>query len=91
MKIKFISRAKRKALQDRLAEIDSASAEAKEIRGKLGWGEPAPKEAPAPKKAPSPKKAAAPKKAPVKEVAPVAPKKTAAPAKKASAPKKKEK
>ena len=87
MKIKFISRAKRKALEEKLATLDPASAEAKEIRGKLGWGEPVPKKAPAP----APKKAAAPKKAPVKEAAPVAPKKTAAPAKKASAPKKKEK
>ena len=44
--MKFIPRAKRKALEERLATLDPTSTEAKEIRGKLGWGEPAP---PAPK------------------------------------------
>ena len=66
--MKFISRAKRKALEEKLATLDASSDEAKEIRAKLGWGEPAPvveaspqspplvEEKPAPKKA-APKKA----------------------------------
>jgi len=45
-KIKFIPRAKRKALEEKLATLDKFSAEAKEIRGKLGWGEPIPPPAP---------------------------------------------
>ena len=48
-KIKFIPRAKRKALEEKLATLDKFSAEAKEIRGKLGWGEPTPPAPPAPK------------------------------------------
>ena len=62
-KIKFIPRAKRKALEAKLATLEVSSDEAKAIRGQLGWGEPAP---PAPKpvvkevpRAPAPKKPAA--------------------------------
>tara|TARA_R110000824_G_scaffold49483_22_gene138943 strand:- start:36963 stop:37211 length:249 start_codon:yes stop_codon:yes gene_type:complete len=40
--MKFISRAKRKALEEKLATLDASSDEAKEIRTKLGWGDPAP-------------------------------------------------
>jgi len=67
--MKFIPRAKRKALEKKLATLETFSDEAKAIRGKLGWGEPAPPapepvvEAPAPS-APKPK---AKKKAPAKK------------------------
>tara|TARA_R110000851_G_scaffold136057_1_gene271675 strand:+ start:250 stop:543 length:294 start_codon:yes stop_codon:yes gene_type:complete len=72
-KIKFIPRAKRKALEEKLATLEKFSAEAKEIRGKLGWGEPTPPAPPAPKPvakpAPKPKAKAKPavKKTPVVE------------------------
>jgi len=66
--MKFISRAKRKALEEELVTLDKYSAEAKEIRGKLGWGEPdppaPPPAPPKPKAKPAPKAKAAPKKAP---------------------------
>ena len=42
-KMKFISRAKRKALEEKLATLETFSDEAKAIRGQLGWGEPAPR------------------------------------------------
>ena len=72
--MKFVSRAKRKALEEKLATLDASSDEAKEIRAKLGWGEPAPvveapPQSPPPveeKPAPSPP---AKKAAPVVEVA----------------------
>ena len=88
--MKFISRTKRKALEEKLAALDASSDEAKEIRAKLGWGEPAPvveapPQSPPPveeKPAPSPP---AKKAAPVVEVAsPVEEK----PAPKKAAPKK---
>ena len=85
MKIKFISRKKRRDLEAKLATLDENSAEAKEIRRQLGWGEPIPEpvpEPPAPKAAPVKKTPA--KKAPAKKAAP----KKKTPAKKA-APKKK--
>tara|TARA_R110002072_G_scaffold32724_3_gene99495 strand:- start:64 stop:375 length:312 start_codon:yes stop_codon:yes gene_type:complete len=74
-KMKFIARAKRKALEEKLATLDEFSAEAKEIRGKLGWGEPTPPAPPAPKPvakpvakpAPKPKAKPAVKKTPVVE------------------------
>ena len=70
-KIKFIPRAKRRALEEKLATLDEFSAEAKEIRGKLGWGEPTPPAPPAPKPtakpAPKPKAKPAVKKTPVAE------------------------
>jgi len=47
-KMKFISRAKRKALEEKLATLETFSDEAKAIRGQLGWGEPAPPAPPAP-------------------------------------------
>lgn len=50
--MKFLPRAKRKALEEKLATLDKFSAEAKEIRGRLGWGEPTPPAPPAPKPAP---------------------------------------
>ena len=69
--MKFIARAKRKALEEKLATLDEFSAEAKEIRGKLGWGEPTPPAPPAPKPvakpAPKPKAKPAVKKTPVVE------------------------
>ena len=66
-KVKFIPRAKRKALEAKLATLEASSDEAKEIRGQLGWGEPTPAEPevppppppppkPAVKEAPTPKK-----------------------------------
>ena len=61
--MKFLPRAKRKALEEKLATLDKFSAEAKEIRGRLGWGEPTPPAPPAPKPAPpapKPKPAAKP-------------------------------
>lgn len=49
--MKFISRAKRKALEEKLAALEQDSVEAKALRAQLGWGEPAaPQPAPAPKK-----------------------------------------
>ena len=65
--MKFIARAKRKALEEKLATLDEFSAEAKEIRGKLGWGEPTPPAPPAPKPAAKSKTRPAVKKAPVVE------------------------
>ena len=61
--MKFISRAKRKALEEKLATLDVSSDEAKEIRAKLGWGEPtpvveAPPQPPPVEEKPVPKKAA---------------------------------
>ena len=41
-KIKFIPRAKRQALETKLATLEATSDEAKAIRGQLGWGEPTP-------------------------------------------------
>ena len=63
-KIKFIPRAKRQALETKLATLEATSDEAKAIRGQLGWGEPTPAEPevpppppkPAVKEAPTPKK-----------------------------------
>ena len=71
--MKFISRAKRQALEAKLATLETFSDEAKAIRGQLGWGEPAPPAPPAPKpvvEAPAPPapKAKA-KKAPAKKKA----------------------
>ena len=59
--MKFISRAKRKALEEKLSTLDESSEEAKEIRAKLGWGEPTPVVEPSPppvveKAAPAPDK-----------------------------------
>ena len=77
MKIKFLSRKKRRDLEAKLATLDESSAEAKEIRGQLGWGEPAPPPAPEPPPAPKveapkpkPKKVEAPKPKPKKVEAP---------------------
>ena len=64
MKIKFIPRAKRKALQEKLATLETFSDEAKAIRGQLGWGEPAPPAPPAPKPKPVVEAPPAPKPAP---------------------------
>ena len=61
MKIKFVPRAKRKALEEKLATLEEFSDEAKAIRGQLGWGEPAP---PAPVAPPAPKPAPNPAPAP---------------------------
>lgn len=80
--MKFISRAKRKALEEKLAALEQDSAEAKALRDQLGWGEPAaPQPAPA-QTAPAPKAAPAAKK-------PSAKAKVVAAAKKAFNPKKK--
>jgi len=46
--MKFISRAKRKTLEEKLSTLDESSDEAKEIRAKLGWGDPAPVVVPTP-------------------------------------------
>ena len=57
--MKFIPRAKRKALEKKLATLETFSDEAKAIRGKLGWGEPTPPAPPAPEpvvEAPAPQK-----------------------------------
>jgi hypothetical protein len=68
--MKFISRAKRKALEEKLATLDASSDEAKEIRTKLGWGDPAPVvEASPPPPPPVEEKPAPPP--PVKKAAPV--------------------
>ena len=67
--MKFIARAKRKALEEKLATLDEFSAEAKEIRGKLGWGEPTPPAPPAPK--PVAKPVAKPKAKPAVKKTPV--------------------
>ena len=83
--MKFISRAKRKALEEKLTTLEKFSDEAKEIRGQLGWGEPAPPAPPAPEPVveapapPAPKAKPAPKanKAPAKKKTPA--KKKAAP------------
>jgi hypothetical protein len=62
-KIKFIPRAKRQALEAKLATLEVSSDEAKAIRGQLGWGEPTP---PTPK--PAAKEVPPPPKPVVKEV-----------------------
>ena len=103
IKMKFLSRTKRKALEEKLATLEKFSDEAKEIRGKLGWGEPSTPAPPAPEpivvapkpvvEAPAPP---APKtkvgKAPVKKATPVnkkAPAKKKATTKKSASNKKK--
>ena len=55
-KVKFIPRAKRKALEAKLATLEASSDEAKEIRGQLGWGEPTPAEPEVPPPPPPPPK-----------------------------------
>jgi len=70
-KIKFIPRAKRQALEAKLATLEVSSDEAKAIRGQLGWGEPTP---PTPK--PVVKEAPPLPKPVVKEVPKAAPKKS---------------
>jgi colicin import membrane protein len=88
-KMKFISRAKRKALEEKLATLEKFSDEAKAIRGQLGWGEPAPPAPPAPEPvvvvppAPVPKPKV--EKAPVKKAEPA---KKKVPAKKKATTKK---
>ena len=58
-KIKFIPRAKRQALEAKLATLEASSDEAKAIRGQLGWGEPTPAvPEPAVKEVPPPPKPA---------------------------------
>ena len=71
-KMKFLPKAKRKALEEKLATLETFSDEAKEIRGKLGWGEPSPPAPPAPEPvvetpAPTAPKSKAKKKAPAKK------------------------
>jgi len=87
--MKFISRAKRKALEEKLAALEQDSTEAKALRAQLGWGESeAPRPAPAPKAAPAPKTAPAPEPAPAAKK-PSTKAKVVAAAKKAFSPKKK--
>ena len=72
-KVKFIPRAKRKALEAKLATLEASSDEAKEIRGQLGWGEPTPAEPEVPPPPPPPppkpvvKEAPTPKKSTVRK------------------------
>ena len=73
--MKFISRKKRKALEEKLAALDASSDEAREIRSKLGWGAPAPvvEEPPiavAPEPVPEPEKVEAKPKADAKPAKP---------------------
>tara|TARA_R110002020_G_scaffold47931_1_gene136960 strand:+ start:259 stop:645 length:387 start_codon:yes stop_codon:yes gene_type:complete len=84
MKIKFVPRAKRKALEEKLATLEEFSDEAKAIRGQLGWGEPAP---PAPVAPPAPKPAPKPAPAPPAPKPAPKPKAKKAPVKKAVAKK----
>ena len=61
--MKFISRKKRKVLEEKLSTLDESSDEAKEIRAELGWGDPAVEVPPTVKEPapPAPPKKTAPK------------------------------